>query len=136
MSDPEHVIHTLLEAVSTRDYEKQRRCLADGFVMETPFAPPEIPSTHEGGDAFVTALAASDAAFESKVLEVDEVYRVEGADVVIAVYHTNATTKRGQAFDQQYVGFFWLPDGKVARWREYYDPDVIRRTFKLALVLD
>jgi ketosteroid isomerase-like protein len=136
VSDPEDLIRTLLEAVSTRDYERQRACLTEHFTMETPFSPPEIPGTHDSPDAFVTALAASDAAFDSKVLEVDEVYRVEGADLVVAVYHTNATTKRGQPFDQQYVGFFWLAGGKVARWREYYDPDVIRRTFKLALVFD
>lgn len=136
MSDSEETIRKLLQAVSTRDYEQQRACLSETFSMETPFAPPEIPGTHDGADAFVTALAASDAAFDSKVLEVDELYPVDGADLVVAVYHTNATTKRGHAFDQQYVGFFWMSDGKVDRWREYYDPDVIRRTFKLALVLD
>lgn len=136
MSDSEHTVRTLLDAVSSRDYATQRACLADDLVMETPYAPAEFPNRHEGPDAFVTALAASDAAFESKVLEVDELYRLDDQDVVIAVYHTNATTKRGGTFDQQYVGFFWLANGKVTRWREYYDPDVIRRTFKLPLTFD
>jgi ketosteroid isomerase-like protein len=136
MSDAEQTVRTLLQAVSDRDYAGQRACLAGNLVMETPYAPAEFPNRHEGPDAFVTALAASDAAFESKVLEVDELYRLDDQNLVIAMYHTNATTARGGAFDQQYVGFFWLTNGLVARWREYYDPDVIRRTFKLPLALD
>ena len=136
MSDSEQTVRGLLHAVSTRDYAAQRACLADDLVMETPYAPAELPNRHEGPDAFVTALAASDAAFQTKVLEVDELFRLDDRDVVIAVYHTNATTKRGGTFDQEYVGFFWLANGKVSRWREYYDPDVIRRTFKLPLTFD
>jgi len=136
MSDAEQTVRTLLQAVSTRDYAAQRACLADDLVMETPYAPAEFPNRHDGPDAFVTALAASDAAFESKVLEIDELYRLDDQDLVIAVYHTNAKTARGGTFDQQYVGFFSFANGLVAHWREYYDPDVIRRTFKLPLALD
>jgi len=136
MRDAELTVRTLLQAVSSRDYAGQRACLAESLVMETPYAPAQLPNRHDGPDAFVTALAASDAAFESKVLEVDEMYRLDDQDLVVAVYHTNARTARGGTFDQHYVGFFWLANGLVARWREYYDPDVIRRTFRLPLALD
>ena len=34
MSDAAQIVRTLLQAVSTRDYERQRACLADAFVIE------------------------------------------------------------------------------------------------------
>ena len=45
--------------------------------------------------------------------------------VIAAEYKSNGLTKTGKPYPNVYAAFFEVRDGKVSRWREYFNPDVV-----------
>ncbi len=51
--------------------------------------------------------------------------RVERADVVVAEYRSEGTSRTGHPYRNRYVAIFELQSDGVALWREYFDPTAV-----------
>jgi len=123
------IVAALMDAISDRNYEVQCELLADDLVLETPFAPPGAPEAVNSRAEYLDAMRGADRAFNRKVMVLDGCDELAGQDALVAQYHADAETRAGRPFPQRYVGFFWFADGKVTRWREFYNPLVIQQAF-------
>ena len=48
---------------------------------------------------------------------------------VVAEYRSEGLTRSGRRYANSYVGFFGMRDGRIACWREYFDPNVVADAF-------
>lgn len=94
---------------------------ADDVVAEFPYAPPDHTRKLEGVEAVVAFMRRIPTFAEDFELGEPTIYPT--ADGFVAEYHGEATFKStGLRYAQDYVSFFTVRDGKIARIKEYYDP--------------
>jgi len=105
---------------------------ADGFadlfapdgVIESPFAPPGVPSRLEGREAireYSRHVMASPLRFED--FEVAELYQTQDPEVVIAEMRATGTlTTTGQSFAATSIQVLRIRDGQIVLFRDFADP--------------
>lgn len=129
-SNDETVVRKLLEAVSALRIDDAAALLSPDLLLELPFR-------HDGGQSVLRGEAAlrfirSMSRLFSRMDFIGiTVHGRAGSGVIAAEYRSNGLTKAGESYVNGYAGFFDVRDGKVTRWREYYDPVVIQKAFKL-----
>ena len=96
---------------------------ADDVVFEFPFAPPGRPSRIEGKPAlaeYLTALAGR-VRFEGiRDLEVHETVKPDV--VIIEMTMTGTVAATGAPHEQSYVSIMTVRDGRIAHYRDYWNP--------------
>jgi ketosteroid isomerase-like protein len=105
---------------------------ADDAVMELPFAPGEMPRRHAGKAAIADFQRFARDAFSEFSMTVDAIHETADPNVVIAEHRSTAVVaENGRPYCNHYVTFFTFDgDGRVARWREFYDAGVVVRAFR------
>jgi ketosteroid isomerase-like protein len=105
---------------------------ADDAVMELPFAPGRMPRAHEGKAAIAAFQQFAKDSFSEFSMSVDEVHETADPHVVIAEHHSDAVVaENGRPYRNHYVTFFTFDDdGRIVRWREFYDAGVVVRAFR------
>jgi ketosteroid isomerase-like protein len=108
---------------------------ADGFadlfapdaVIESPFAPPGVPSRLEGREAireYSRHVVASPLHLED--FEITELYQTQDPEVVIAEMRTNGTlTTTGQSFAATSIQILRIREGQIVLFRDFADPRVL-----------
>jgi len=108
---------------------------ADGFadlfapdgVIESPFAPPGVPSRLEGREAireYSRHVMASPLRFED--FEVAELYQTQDPEVVIAEMRATGTlTTTGQSFTATSIQILRIREGHIVLFRDFADPRVL-----------
>jgi ketosteroid isomerase-like protein len=124
-------IRELLALAGAMDVERLARYLAPDIVMELPYAPPPLPRRYDGLSAVLGFQRSSAALFSRFATEVERVYVVENAPVVVAEYRgEGVVAASGAAYRNRYVTVFELdPGGRIRRWREFYDPAAVQAAF-------
>jgi uncharacterized protein len=122
------VVEQLIELIGSFEIDAALELVTDDLVLEFPFRGDGGPRRLEGDEAkqFVRAMPK----LFSQLPFVDVV--VHGAlpsGTVVAEYRGDGVTKKGRPYPNRYVGFFELRDGRVAHWREYFDPTVVTAAF-------
>ena len=129
-SADEALVRKLLEAVSALRIDDAAALLSPDLLLELPFR-------HDGGqpslrgEAALRFIRSMPKLFTRMDFTEITVHGRAGSGVIAAEYRSNGLTKAGEAYVNGYAGFFDVRDGKVTRWREYYDPMVIQKAFKL-----
>jgi ketosteroid isomerase-like protein len=105
---------------------------AEDAVMELPFAPGRMARAYEGKAAIAAFQQFARDSFSDFSMTVDAVYETTDPSVVIAEHHSNAVVaENGRPYRNHYVTFFTFDDdGRVLRWREFYDAGVVVRAFR------
>jgi len=129
MTDPDETLaRRAIELMSELDVQGVLEILADDFTLEFPFR-------HDGGprvldaDASRSFLRAMPKLFTRMHMYDVVIHGKTGSGWVIAEYKSDGLTKAGRAYPNRYVGFLQVIDGKLARWREYFDPEVVSAAF-------
>ena len=106
---------------------------AEDAVQEMPFSPPGHPKRVAGRDNLVALYAGwptntGEANFTDELI----FYPTLDPRIVFAefrgVTHVTLTDK---VYDQDYGGLFYVEDGKIKLFREYYDPARFAEAFGL-----
>lgn len=109
--------------------EWKNRWAADA-VWEMPFAPEPLPRVIEGGQVighFADWLFA--IAPDLHVVELS-IRATEDPDlVVMEVQMTSTLGHNGRTYANSYCSLIRVVDGKIALFREYFDPTVVREAF-------
>jgi len=124
-------IRELLALAAAMDVDGMARHFAPDIVMELPYAPAPMPKRYDGLSAVLAFQRASAALFSSFTIEVERVHVVEGGTVVVAEYRSDGiVAKKRRVYRNRYITVFELdPSGRVRRWREFYDPEVVLGAF-------
>ena len=105
---------------------------ADDAVMELPFAPGKMARRHVGKAAIGDFQRFARDTFSEFSMTVDAIHETADAHVVIAEHRSVAVVaENGRPYCNHYVTFFTFDDnGRIARWREFYDAGVVVRAFR------
>lgn len=122
------VVRELIARIGRLEVEAALELVTDDLVLELPFRGDGAPRRLEADAArrFVWAMPKPFA-----TLSFPEVV-VHGAlpsGQVVAEYASDGVTRAGRPYRNAYVAFFTVRDGRVAAWREYFDPTAIAAAF-------
>jgi uncharacterized protein (TIGR02246 family) len=96
-------------------------------VIESPFAPPGVPSRLEGREAireYSRRVMASPLRLED--FEVTELYQAQDPEVVIVEMRTKGTvTTTGQTFAATSIQVLRIREGQIVLFRDFADPRVL-----------
>jgi uncharacterized protein len=129
-----------MPSVTPADVLAQRRRLtlsgdADGLadlyapdaVIESPFAPPGVPSRLEGREAireYSRHVLASPVRLED--YEVTELYQTQDPEVVIVEVRAKATlTTTGQSYATTSIQVLRIRDGEIVLFRDFANPRIL-----------
>ncbi|MEL7028238.1 MAG: nuclear transport factor 2 family protein, partial [Pseudomonadota bacterium] len=120
------VARRIIRAVSEFDFDTVHALTCQDIVVEQPFPALGQPERYEGAEAFVSGLRLVPTVFSSFELTIGELFDCPEDEVVIfeqtsrGVFNLN-----GEIYENRYVMIFKFRDGKVAVWREYYNPETM-----------
>jgi ketosteroid isomerase-like protein len=126
--DPIEIVRTAIERVGVLDIEGALELVADDFVLELPFRADGGPRRMEAGEAaafmrllpkLFTRMDFSDVAVHGALPD----------GTVVAEYRSDGLTRSGRAYPNRYVAMFEVGDGRITRWREFFDPTVVSAAF-------
>jgi ketosteroid isomerase-like protein len=123
------VVAQILGLVGSLDIDAARKLLDEDLLLELPFRGDGGPRVMRGKDAlrFVGAMPAlfSQLPFHDVV-----VHGALPSGAVVAEYKSDGITHGGRPYRNAYVALFRVTDGKIAEWREYFDPNVVSAAFR------
>ena len=91
-----------------------------------------FPVEARGAAWFRASLEASLADFAPYAYRVEALHDMADPDSLIAEYSSHsAYLPTGKPYSNSYVGLLEFAGGKVTRWREYLNPQVIERVLGL-----
>lgn len=99
-------------------------------ICEFPYAATGRPARLEGRPAILTYMRGAGGRFA--IDATDELVLHEGADgstLVVELAIRGHVIETGAPYDQRYVSIFEVIDGRLARYREYWNPLLARAAF-------
>lgn len=94
---------------------------AEDILFEFPYAFEGIPQRLEGRRAFADHLARVGSLLEFDHFELEAVHPA-GDTVVVEFSCRGRGARTGTAYDQAYISVITLQDGKIVRYRDYWNP--------------
>jgi uncharacterized protein len=125
------VVRRLIELVGRFEIEDALQLVVDDLVLEFPFRGDGGPRRLEG-HAAKQMIRAMPKLFTQLPFHDVVVHGQLPSGQVVAEYRSDGVTRHGRPYPNAYVGFFSLRDGRVATWREYFDPMVVANAFPVA----
>jgi uncharacterized protein len=124
------VVRQLLDLVGSFELDAAFELVTDDLVLELPFRRDGGPRRMNGDEAkqFIRSIPKLFAALPFRDVVVHGSLL---SGEVVAEYRSEGMTLTGRAYLNSYVGFFGLRGGRVASWREYFDPFVVAEAFPL-----
>ncbi len=96
---------------------------ADNVVVDLPYAPQHHTGKLDGKAHVLRFLTNIGVYFEGVQIGEPTIYETSDPNVVIAEYTGSSTSKEtGLPYNQNYVAFVTVKDGKIQHIREYYNP--------------
>ncbi len=111
-----------LTALAQADFEAWPLLVAEDVRMRFPFAPPGIPDCCEGRAACQTVLQAFFAGIVSFAWQELQLHPAEDSELVFATARSSVVLKTGKRYRNEYCFMMRFRDGKLAEYREYFNP--------------
>lgn len=106
-------------------------CWVDDGVMELPFALPGTPNRLDGIRAIAANQSAALELFSRFATPEFVIHQTIDPCVFFAEYASEAEVRAtGRPYRNSYVGYFRFRSGKLVRWKEYFNPSVVREAFR------
>lgn len=123
-----NVVRELIDRIGRLDVDGALELVADDVVLELPFRGDGGPRRLEG-DAARRFVRAMPKLFATLPFHDVVVHGTLPSGQVVAEYASDGTTHAGRSYRNTYVALFEVRDGRIATWREYFDPTVIAAAF-------
>lgn len=127
------VVMDFLTGLEDKDMVRVNGVWADDAVQEMPYTPANFPKRVVGKAALIKQYAGwPQNAGKAKFTDGIRFYPTQDPQIVAVEYHGVSEiipTKR--IYDQRYFGLFHVENGKIALFREYFDPNVFAYAFAL-----
>ena len=97
---------------------------ADDVIFEFPYAPGGLPKRLEGAAALATYLERLGPLLTFGPMELGDVWD-DGATVVFEFSCRGEGVETGAPYNQAYISVVTLRDGRIVRYRDYWNPLVV-----------
>jgi ketosteroid isomerase-like protein len=97
---------------------------ADDVIFEFPYAPDGLPKRLEGKAALAAHLERLGPLINFGPMELGNVYS-DGETVIFEFSCTGEGVATGAPYNQVYVSVVTLREGRIARYRDYWNPLVV-----------
>ena len=127
-------VRDFLTSLETKDMEKFASIWAEDAVQDMPYAPEGFPKRVNGKGNLIAHYAAwpensGEADFTSQLV----LYPMQNPEIVFAEFKGDVDIiPTGRKYEQHYGGLFYVENGKIKLFREYFGPE----SFKYAFGLD
>ncbi|MCW2621232.1 MAG: yesE 1 [Frankiales bacterium] len=128
-ADPDlEVVRRIVQLVGDLEVDAAVELVTDDLVLEFPFRGDGGPRrlAGEAAKGFITSLPKLFTRMDFRDVTIHG--RLPSGQVVVE-YRSEGLTRAGRPYPNSYVGFFSIRDGRVAVWREYFDPTVVAAAF-------
>lgn len=102
---------------------------AEDGVQEMPFAPKSFPNRLEGKAAVRRQYGGMPEAYAKMTFPGRRVRAMAAPEWVVAEYRGEIDLKGGGSYNNDYVGVFQVVDGKIALFKEYFNPQILVDSF-------
>jgi ketosteroid isomerase-like protein len=134
VSHATQIVDSALDAVSRLDMAAVADMFADDGVLELPNRA-DGPRVMAGRSEVGEFLAIPPQALKDMPIVDRRYYETTDPSVVVAEYRSEGTTRQGRPYRNRYIALFEFDtSGKIALWREYFDPQAVRDAFAPAPV--
>ena len=118
------LVERVIRAVGVLNIDEAERWLADEFVLELPYRGGGYPTVLAGRDAraFMRLLPKLFSRMDFTSISV---HGPTTSGLIAAEYESNGLTRAGRPYLNRYAAFFEVGQGRVTRWREYFNPEVL-----------
>lgn len=129
----EEVVRELLVTLETKDMDRFAELWAEDAVQDMPFSPAGFPKRVSGREQLIAHYAgwpanSGEADFTSEL----KFYPTRDPQVVFAEWRGEVDIiPTGRRYEQTYGGLFQVDGGKIALFREYFDPAPFAYAFGL-----
>lgn len=96
--------------------------VSDDVVMEFPYAPPGAPARVAGRGALGAYLDAVAGMVSVDAMRVERVHAAEPPGAVVVELTGSGRSRAGAPYEQRYVSVIDLRDGRIERYRDYWNP--------------
>ena len=118
----------IVQAISDYQFDAVLDYVTDDLIVEQPYAALGQPERYQGRDDFVAGLKFIPGMFKEFKLTIKELYDCPSQDVIIFEQDSRGILNLdGSVYQNHYVMLYKFRDGKVALWREYYNPEIMTR---------
>ncbi|MFE8005080.1 nuclear transport factor 2 family protein [Streptomyces sp. NPDC057418] len=126
MSDvmsPERLYRHSLRLLLDKDIEGWIALCDDDAVFEFPFAPNGFPSKLEGREAVAAYMRGYPDSIDLREIPRLEIHALRDPDTVVAEWRgVGRVVASGAPYEMSYVAFVTVKDGRITRYRDYWNP--------------
>lgn len=117
----------MLTALGQKDFERFEGYLAEDVLLEWPFAVMDgFPSEKRGARWFREILEVSWRDFDPYSYRIDALHDMADANTLVAEYSSHSRyIPTNTPYSNRYVSVVEFENGKISRWREYLNPQII-----------
>jgi len=112
----------LLNSLGTSDLATLEELLHEQVVLDWPFAARGMPTMFSGKRAVIDALARIPDIFDQFEMTANALYPSESSATLTIEASSAGRFRSGGDYNNVYVLLLQFNGGKLALWREYYDP--------------
>ena len=117
----EHLLLDALAAILRNDVGPWAAMFTEDGVMEFPYAPAGAPQRVEGQEALKAYLAGFPEMIKLTCLHPATFHHSD--QVMVAEFSADGVaTQTGNAFTQRYISVIEHRDGRITRYRDYWNP--------------
>ena len=114
-----------LDTFLSQDMKAWTDLCAEDVVAVFPFAPEGTPSVIEGRAAFYDYLRGYPETIDVHEIPTTTIYTTGDPDVVVMEWSVAGTVRKtGNPYNMRYATFVTFSGGKIATYREYWNPQV------------
>jgi ketosteroid isomerase-like protein len=124
------IVRRAIDAMGDLDIDTVFELLAAEFVLELPFRGDGGPRRMEGDAARAFMRALPKLLREMPFSDI-VVHGALPTGEIVAEYRSEGITTAGRDYSNTYVAFLSVADGRITRWREFFDPNVVAAAFPL-----
>lgn len=119
----------MLTALGQKDFDTFEAFLAEDVLLEWPFAVMEgFPSEKRGARWFRDILEVSWQDFDPYAYRIQALHEMADENVLVAEYSSHSRfIPTNTPYSNKYISVVEFENGKISRWREYLDPQVIAK---------
>jgi len=122
--DVEALVSEFLKRFSNMEFDRVGDLMSDDVIVEMPYSPNN--AVCHGRDDCVSYLDRSVRSFVKKVnfTVTDTVFDYDRQAIMVD-HDNNGVRTDGRLYRNRYIGIFHVSEGKVVRWRQFFNPSLL-----------
>jgi ketosteroid isomerase-like protein len=126
MTDAQKIFHEFTESVLTHDAARFAELFDEQAVFEYPFAPAGYPQKLEGKETIREYIEKFPDLIRISRFSEPEIHEAANSNVIVIEFTCEGViTATGKPYNQSYISVIHTKNGKITRYKDYWNPLVV-----------